>query len=155
MKIKTILLMIIVLLSTGFLGVYAQHHEHMHGKHITKIVEEDKIKIVVDIMDHKAHEKMMEAMKMPMQHMKHNQNHHIMITLIDKDSGKMIEKAKIQAFLIDANNKKQTLKIHDMHHENMHHFGSHLKLKHSTKYKLNLIITIDKKKIDKTVEFQL
>lgn len=150
---KNINFTLILFLSISFIEVYAQHHEHHHGKHITLIEEEKNIKIVIDIMDQKSHEHMMKSMKVKMKENIQDE-HHIMITLLDKSNGNMIGKAQINGFITGKNFKKD-LKFQEMNHDNMLHYGTHVKLKSQEKYKLNLSIKIKDKTINRTLEFEL
>ncbi len=149
MKIKDTLLILFFCILVN--SIYAQHHHH--GRHITLTEEENNIKIVIDIMDHNAHDRMMKSMKVKM---KENikDEHHIMITLINKSTGNMIGKAQIDGF-ITGNNFKKNLKFQEMNHDNMLHYGTHVKLKSQEKYKLSLSIKSSGKTINRTLEFEI
>lgn len=133
-------------------GVYAQsHRDHMRiqGKHITKITNEENIKIVIDIMDPRSHEQMMKSMNMKMDH-SHSNKFYIMITLFEQNSANMISNANIDGKL----NKTQKLKFHSMEHGNRFHYGTEAEIKEG-EYQLDLEIKVNNKLIKTGVNFKI
>lgn len=129
----------------------------------TKVVVQNGVRVVVDLMDKIQHDKMAAMMQMPQGHMANDQhmhhdmtgNHFFMITLIDAKTKKQIQNATVSLKLSGPDKKNIEQKTHIMQGKGMFHYAAGFdKLKSGT-WNVQVDYAIADKKDSINASFQI
>jgi hypothetical protein len=160
MKKLTILLLSIIFLS-GIEACKEQDKKNHKMKKMnmiqsgiqTKVVIEQNIQFAFDLTTIKAHKKMMKSMNLQMKHSP-DATHFLSLTLLNKDSKKLVKNAEININLKRDKGEVVKHKLSVMSGGGMYHYGTDLKL---TKGKIRIAadVKVNGKKYNVKTKFKL